>query len=655
MRRTLVGLMASALLGVALPGGPAASRARAVAPLAAPEAVRAPAPVAGQAVPGRVEKPTLDGRRPRFVEGEVLVRFRPGVSRARARGVHASLQARVLERLPAFGLDLVALPPGLTVARALAAYARDPRVAEAEPNLIAEYQGHVPSDPALINDPRFPDQWGLHNTGQPHPVADPPPSTAAGAPGADLDAPEAWATEQGDSDPPVIGVIDSGVAVGHPDLKNQLWTNPGETPGNGMDDDGNGYVDDVNGWNFGGDNADLSDGVPHGTHVASIIGAEGQNGSGVVGVCPHCRIMVLKLGPVPTLAAELEALAYARRMGADIVNGSFGRDIWSRMERNAIKALKKAGILAVFSAGNAALDNDMFLETGSEFSPLFPASYTLANIISVAASNHADRYGFGTGCDLDPTIPRWPCAFTSFGHDSVDVAAPGVDILGAVPSGLAVFNGTSQAAPHVTGVAGLVKSAFPGRSPVQIKNAIMNSADRPDSLRRVWSFALRGGTEAGRFTRTSGRVNAAAALAETDLTAAWAGAGVAVATPRTDGNIDGAKRIRKVRKGRVAYPHDINDVYRKRLKRGTRYRVTLVVPRGKDYDLWLWKPKTKEIWQLEAGCFGPGPCKILGFSAQGKGKDEVVTFKARKSAVHYFQVEAWLEQAGSYTLRVERA
>lgn len=605
-------------------------------------------------------KGSLDGLDVRWVEGEVLVTFRKGVRRAEARGLHRGQGARVLERLRlGSATDLVRLPEATTVEEALASYAADPSVASVEPNLIRSYTNHIAWPP---NDPFANEYWGLHNIGQVHAIADPGPAgptSAAGTPNADINLPEAWTIPH--TSTPVVAVIDSGVDTTHPDLVGQLWVNPGEGAlPDGLDNDGNGKVDDINGWNFAANNTDLSDAVPHGTHVAGTIAAGTNNGpapaNGGVGICPQCRIMVLKLGTVPTLAAELQAIQYAIDKGAHVVNMSFGGAVWSEAERNAMIALQNANILSAVAAGNAGLDNDMFLQSQFDSSPSFPASYNLDGIIAVAASNHHDEYAYGTGCVLDG-FPKSVCAFSSFGHDSVDVAAPGVDILSTVPaffapSQYAVFNGTSMATPHVAGVAGLLKAANPGLSAIQIKNAIMNSSTRVGSLRTMHSSIFRGGAAGGQFTRTSGRLDAFGALTTSDFSAF--GRSYAVATPKTDGNIDGAQKINKKKKGRVAYPHDVNDVFWKRLRKGKRYEVTLEVPKRKDYDLWVWKPKTKEIWQLEARCLGAGPgkCLIQGASTSGKGKDEVLRFKARKAGRYYFQVSAWLKNKGKYVLSV---
>jgi subtilisin family serine protease len=219
------------------------------------------------------------------------------------------------------------------------------------------------------------------------------------------------------------------------------------------------------------------------------------------------------------------------------------------------------------------------------------------------------------------------------------VAAPGVDITSTVPGGgWETFDGTSMAAPHVAGVAGLVLSQNPLLSTAQVKNAVIRGVDKPSTLQRMNSSSLNA-TKTGAFTRTSGRVNALAAL----------GASTANATPVTDGNINHAAGWSTGRKsGSVAWPADINDVFKRKLSRGHTYRFTLVVPSGKDYDLLVWKPGTKEIWQFDS------TNRLQKFAAHGNGVDEVVQFTAKKTGTYYVQVSAWLFKAGSYTLKFKR-
>jgi hypothetical protein len=275
-------------------------------------------------------------------------------------------------------------------------------------------------------------------------------------------------------------------------------------------------------------------------------------------------------------------------------------------------------------------------------SPSYPAAYTLSNILSVAASNDEDRFAYSTDC-FGHLASRPRCAFTNWGHDSVDVAAPGTDITSTVPGGgWATWDGTSMAAPHVAGVAGLVLAHNPAFTPAQVKNAIMNSVDKPTTLGTMYIAPIggltgsNGATRLGKFTRTSGRVNAAAALT----------ASSANATPITDGNINGAKAMTRAKVfGSVAWPSDINDVRKRRLVAGHRYRIKLVVPAGKDYDLYVWRPGTKEIWQ---------PNKLRARGAHRGAVDEVVTFAPGSTGTYYIHVSAWWFKSGKYTLSITR-
>jgi subtilisin family serine protease len=587
-----------------------------------------------------------------WVRGELLVKFRGGVRRSEARDVHAALGSRLRSRIRPFGVDVVKLPPGMSVVRAAAEYEADPLVEVAEPNLRRQLLQVPP------NDPFFSDQWGLLNNGQPHTLGDPdPPSqTASGTPDADADVADAWTIQDGDPGT-VIAILDSGLDVTHPDLDGNLWVNPGEVPApNGVDDDGNGYVDDINGCDFTDrvcvpstliDPPDPALNFAHGTHVAGIAAAEYNQTppTGVSGVCPQCRIMILKAVDALGLdiASELLALEYARTMGADIVNASYGSGLWSRIERDAIGALDPAGILMVAAAGNCALDNDLGIEDFCGASPSFPASYTLPNILSVAASNHHDEYGSATGCTARG---ERNCLFTNWGHDSVDVAGPGVDILSTFP-GASYFNstGTSMAAPFVAGVGGLVKSHNPLYTDADVKNAIMNSADHPPALD---DLSLLGRRRSGAFTRTKdGRVNAVAALTGS----------TANATTPTDGNIDGARPMKKIKRGSLRWPGDVNDVFRRFLKQGT-YRVHLNGPKGKDFDLYVWKRLATEIWQYEATCFPPvgptGQCKLMKSRATPRSDETIKNLKIRKKGVYFFHVSAFLSAHGKYRLTIKR-
>jgi Subtilase family len=214
--------------------------------------------------------------------------------------------------------------------------------------------------------------------------------------------------------------------------------------------------------------------------------------------------------------------------------------------------------------------------------------------------------------------------------------------------GYRAFDGTSMAAPLVAGIAGLVQHEHPGYTPFQVKNAVMRSVDRPTSLKMLSSYANVTGVPktpiSGLFTRTQGRVNALRALT----------ASTANATPLTDGNIDGAVFLGGAVHRSVAWPRDVNDVYRKRLVAGNRYRIRLNGPANRDMDLYVWKPGATEIHQFTAGCFTvSGPCPWLRAVSGSVDADEQVTFSVGATGTFYLQVQGWYS-GGRYTLSVTR-
>lgn len=353
--------------------------------------------------------------------------------------------------------------PCLSVAQALAAYRANPNVLYAEP----DYRIHLEGIP---NDPDFSSLWGLNNTGQ-----------AGGTPDADIDAPEAWDITTGNRST-IVAVIDTGVDYNHPDLAANIWTNPDEIPGDGIDNDGNGYVDDVHGYDFVNHDADPMDDQGHGTHVAGTIGAVGNNGVGVAGINWQVQIMALKFldatGSGSTSDA-IDALNYAVANGATIVNASWGGDPYSQALYDAIRNARDAGVIFVAAAGNNGANNDQ--------APFYPAGYDLANIIAVAATDRNDRLA----------------SFSNYGATTVDLAAPGVDILSTKPNNTyQTASGTSMAAPHVAGVAALVRGLHPDWTYQQVIDQVLNSVDSVPGL-------------AGR-TATGGRLNAARAVGARD-------------------------------------------------------------------------------------------------------------------------------------------
>jgi subtilisin family serine protease len=600
-------------------------------------------------VPVRVVSSSFDAERAkfpwtshaaRFAAGRVVVVWRRGVDRLQMRDVAARIDAARLRPTPRLGVDVMRVRGGASVAATVRSLRSSPLVRFAEPDRIATAAAVV-----TPTDPFFPDQWYLDNVGQSHPVTDQgagPGQSRAGTPDADVDAPEAWGAQtlRGEV---IEAVIDTGVDIHHPDLAGRLWSGVG--------------------YDFVADDTDPSPEAgsfdnAHGTHVAGIIAAEQSNGVGITGVCPSCRIMALKIGTANrlTLGNELKAVQFAIDNGAKVINLSFGSPVWSEAERAALAAAGRAGILVVAAAGNSSADNDIpFYLNSSVSAPTYPASYTLPNILAVAATNDRDQYAYVSQC-RDLGWPTWRCAFTSWGHDSVDVAAPGVDILSTMTTGqgtftdpdYAVMDGTSMASPLVAGIAGLVLAEHPDYTPLDVKNAIMNSVDRPSAmpLYDAWAGVTHVGKHAltGAFTRTNGRVNALAAI----------GAPTTNATLRSDGNIDGARPLRGHDVvGRVSWPADVNDVYRERLIQGRRYRVVLRGPADADLDLWVWKPGTKEISQFTAGCFLGRACPALQADSGGPTADEQATFKAARSGPYYVQVNGWYS-GGRYHLTIER-
>jgi subtilisin family serine protease len=292
----------------------------------------------------------------------------------------------------------------------------------------------------------------------------------------------------------VVAVIDNGIQLDHDDLKSRIWTNVKEIPGNGIDDDKNGYIDDINGWNFyGGNNLSTAAYVPlrqrkaecvahptekiyetHGTHVAGTIGAVAGNKIGVVGISHDVRIMALKAlgGPCGggRLSGLVEAIAYATAHGAKVINLSLGGPHASKLIRREIEKAISAGVSVVAAAGNEANDNDK--------SPRYPAGYPVDGLISVAATGPNDELA----------------SFSNFGERSVDVAAPGVEILNTIPtgkdpararSGYGKKSGTSMATPIVAGAIALVRAQNPDLSPAEIERRIQSAVDPVTRLKPV--------------------------------------------------------------------------------------------------------------------------------------------------------------------------
>jgi subtilisin family serine protease len=303
-----------------------------------------------------------------------------------------------------------------------------------------------------------------------------------------LGGPESLETRQllSVSQPPVVAIIDSGIDVAHPYLAANIWTNPGEVAGNGVDDDRNGYVDDLHGWNFVDNTANVQDGYGHGTHVAGIVAAAGTAGVSTAGIGWNVSLMALKFQDNTGLGftgAAIAGIQYATMMRRDFgvnvvaINVSWGGTTGtSTMLQEAIRAAGDAGITFVAAAGNSGANNDAVAR--------YPSGYDLPNVIAVAA----------TGWD------GALAGFSNYGATTVDLGAPGAAIYSTLPGGrYGHLSGTSQAAPQVSGAVARLAAAKPGITVAEVRTALFATVDKLPSL-------------AGRVA-TNGRLNVFAALA----------------------------------------------------------------------------------------------------------------------------------------------
>ncbi len=346
------------------------------------------------------------------------------------------------------------LPGGTDVKQAIKEITKSAAVAYAEPNYFV-------TAAKTPNDPDYEKLWGLNNKAEKY-----------GKANADIDAPEAWDSTTGNT-AVVVGVIDTGVDYNHPDLKQNIWTNEDEIPGNNIDDDDDGYVDDVHGINTVAGTGDPMDYNSHGTHVAGTIGAKGNNGIGVVGVNWNVRIIGCNaLGSAGRggIFAVIQCLNYMiglkvkHSVNIVAINDSWTTPGYSRVLKNAIEEAGKAGILSVAAAGNDERDIDR--------QPTYPASFDSDCVISVAATDRNDNLWFSLFNG------------SNYGLTGVDLAAPGSNILSTVLSnGYGYKSGTSMAAPHVTGASAIAWSWNPEVSVAEMKGLLMNTGDRLTNLK----------------------------------------------------------------------------------------------------------------------------------------------------------------------------
>jgi len=416
-----------------------------------------------------------------YVAGEMLARFNPGFSDADKSAAIENLGGEIQKRYNRIDVVLVKInEPAEKIVTDVKRFIASPFISYAHPN----YRVYPSSTP---NDPSFSSLWGLNNTGQ-----------TGGTVDADMDAVEAWSDFTGTSHS-VVAVIDSGIEYTHPDLAANMWVNPGEIPGDGLDNDNNGWIDDIHGYDFSdGDSDIIDDASGHGTHVSGTIGATGNNATGVAGVNWNVSLMGVKIFPNATSATVVGAVQYVVTMREtfgvriEAINASY-RALSSTggnaAEEDSIADAIAAGVVFVAAAGNDAINNDGSIKA-------YPASFDLDGIISVAATDDRDLLA----------------GYSNYGATTVDLGAPGGDqnagrpgILSTVPTfvdstGYASFQGTSMASPQVAGAVALLRGLKPSLTVAQTKAAILNTVDAVSDL-------------SGK-TVTGGRLNLAAAVTE---------------------------------------------------------------------------------------------------------------------------------------------
>jgi subtilisin family serine protease len=426
---------------------------------------------------------------------ELLIQFQdvPEAVRNQTRAlVGATLNETITTRSlqePGYGvLERVTLPENISVTNAISRLSAASCVIFAEPNIRIK-------SAAESNDPYYTASgslWGMYGDDTPTPVGPNGTTNIFGS-----QAEKAWAAGSTGSDNVYVGIIDTGVQITHPDLVDNIWVNPFEIAGDGLDNDGNGYADDIYGWDFfHNDNTvfDAADGDVHGTHVAGTIGAKGQNGSGVAGVNWNVTMIVTKfIGPGGGLLSDaVKAIDYLTdlkvRHGLNVTasNNSWGGGGYSVGLHNAILRAAKADILFIAAAGNSAVNND---RSGS-----FPANYnTLTGTSGETAATYDSVISVAALASNGSLA-----SFSNYGATTVDIGAPGVAILSTVPDGYGQLSGTSMAAPHVTGAAALYAATHPAAKAADIRRALLGTVTSTTSLATK--------------TVTNGRLNISGAL-----------------------------------------------------------------------------------------------------------------------------------------------
>ena len=385
-----------------------------------------------------------------MVADHIIVKIKDEYGLEQLEQLNQKYQAETVKRLDSSQIYIVKLGDHTidTVSNAIENYGLEQSlVAYVEPDYIVQILD-------LPDDPKFHNQWNLaldESLGE-NEVSH-------------IGATKSWGIETGSADV-IVAIVDTGIDYYHQDLRENIWENPGETgldlvgndkATNGIDDDRNGYIDDNHGWNFYYNNNDPLDDNRHGTHVAGIIGAAGNNGTGISGVCWKTSLLPIKFLSPAGIGVTSDAVAsinYCTQLGVDVSNNSWGGGEYSRALKDAIYNAGQANCIVVTAAGNEGKNISK--------SPVYPAAYDLSNVLSVTASSQ------------DGGLPL----FANYGESNVDLAAPGVRILSTFPNDkYGYLDGTSMAAPHVAGALAMLKSRYPNLSAGKLKNRLLAATD----------------------------------------------------------------------------------------------------------------------------------------------------------------------------------
>ncbi|MFK7981409.1 MAG: S8 family serine peptidase, partial [Saprospiraceae bacterium] len=394
-----------------------------------------------------------------YVPQEVLVKWKARTSAAEISNLSQSLKAIQTQYFKNVNIEVWSIPADVNVLDLIKKYQDYPNIEFISPNYIYSANAFIP------NDFQFDNQWNMANIGQ-----------TGGSIGADVGMINAWDIQR--KSPNVkVAIIDAGIDWKHPDLVENIWQNLGEDadgdgqvlewngiewvldPGdeNNIDDDGNGYVDDFIGWDFVNNDNDPYDDNFHGTHAAGVIGAKGNNGIGIAGITWDVQMAALKFLDVDMLGTTANAIAainYAVAANMHISNNSWGGNAYDPALYAAIQQAANQNHLFIAAAGNNGENADQL--------PIYPAAYNLPNIISVASTNHQDSLS----------------SFSNYGANTVDLAAPGSQILSCFPNNsYTTISGTSMAAPHVTGACALLLGQNPNKTNAIIKSDLLSSVD----------------------------------------------------------------------------------------------------------------------------------------------------------------------------------